>query len=211
MFKTTIWDYWADKYDSLWVQKYSLGPTRKAIVDALLPILDKDKKYKILDMGCGTGQLLREIQAVFKDFNIEYTGIDISHKMIEICRLKDSNADYFVSSIEDYKPLEGKYDIIICTHSFPYYPDKPKAINKFNRLLKKDGVLLLAQASANSLYDNFIMFFEKFTTSKAEYLSIPDILNLVKNKFREVSIVKIKEKVYMPTICLFLLGKGEKE
>jgi len=211
MFDTTIWDYWADKYENLWVQKYSLGPTRKAIIDSLIPILNKDTNYRILDMGCGTGQTLREIQGVFKDFDIEYTGVDISPKMIEVCESKDSKASYFVSSVEDFEPCGEGYDFIICSHSFPYYKDKKGVIDKFHGLLKKEGVLLLAQASANSLYDSIAMFFVKFTTSKAEYLSIPGILDIVGGKFKEISIIKIKEKIYMPTICLFLLGKEGKK
>jgi len=209
MFDSSIWDYWADKYENLWVQKYSLAPTRKAIIDSLIPILYKDKKYRILDIGCGTGQLQREIENVFKDFDIEYTGVDASEKMIDICKARDSRANWIVSNIEDFESSMGEFDIIICSHSFPYFKDKKNIIDKFHRLLKKRGVLILAQASANSLYDSFVMFFVKFTTSKAEYLSIPAILQLAENKFKTVDIVKIKEKFYMPTICLFLFNKEE--
>lgn len=208
MLNKSIWDYWADKYDNLWVQKYSLGPTRTAIIKALIPILNKTLKYKILDMGCGTGQLIREMRAAFREYNIEYVGVDISPKMIEICRLKDSKTVYYASSIDDFQYQREQFDIIICSHSFPYYPNKPSAINSFYNLLNKDGLLILAQASSNSIYDNFIMFFVKFTTSRARYLSIKDIMNLVVNKFKLIFTIEIKEKFYMPTICLFSLRKG---
>jgi len=207
MLNNIVWDFWAEKYDRLWVQKYSLGPTRKAILKVLRQILNKNKKYRILDMGCGTGQLLRELQEHLYDFDIEYTGVDLSAKMIEICREKDSKTNYIVSSIEKFEGLKENFDIIICSHSFPYYKDKAKTIEQFHSMLKKEGMLFLVQASANSIYDNIAMFFVKFTTGKAQYLSISSILNLVKNKFKKIDIIKIKEKFYMPTICLFSLKK----
>ena len=44
-----IWNFWADKYDKLWVQKYSLKPTRDYITSALSNI-KHDEKIKILDL-----------------------------------------------------------------------------------------------------------------------------------------------------------------
>ena len=207
MFKKNIWDFWADKYENLWVQKYSLAPTRKAIIQFLLPILKKDEKYKILDMGCGTGQLLRELQSIFYDFNIEYIGVDASSNMINIAKSKDVKTTYYTCTIEDFKFSIEEFDIILCSHSFPYYVEKNKALNKFHGLLKKNGFLFLAQASANSFYDAFAMFFVKFTTSKATYPSVNNILALTKGKFTKINIVKIKERFYMPTIALFMLKK----
>lgn len=207
MLNRSIWDFWADKYDRLWVQKYSLGPSRREIIKALTPMIKEDRKYKLLDMGCGTGQLLRELQEDFKNFNIEYTGVDISPKMIEKCREQDHKTKYIVSNMDDFEAQQEAFDFIICSHSFPYYPHKSKAIEKFQQLLAKDGVLLLVQASANSVYDQIAMFFVKFTTSKAQYLSINGITDLVKGRFEQLDTIKIKEKFYMPTICLFLLKK----
>lgn len=207
MLNSSVWDFWADRYDRLWVQKYSLGPSRREIIRALAPMLKADRKYKLLDMGCGTGQLLRELQRAFKDFDVEYTGVDISSKMIDKCREQDLRTPYFVSNIDDFGACPEEYDFIICSHSFPYYQGKIKAVEKFHQLLKKDGILFLVQASANSFYDSIAMFFVKFTTSKAQYLSIKGILSLVSSKFTPVDTIRIREKFYMPTICLFLLKK----
>lgn len=211
MLNSSVWDFWADKYDRLWVQKYSLGPSRRDIIKALSPMLDAGRKYRILDMGCGTGQLLRKLQRHFKAYDIQYTGVDISTKMIDKCREQDFTTSYFVSNIDDFEAGEETFDFIICSHSFPYYQDKSKAVEKFYNLLKKDGVLFLVQASANSIYDKIAMFFVKFTTGKAEYLSIKEISSLVRSRFTAIDTIIIKEKHYMPTICLFLLKKdGDK-
>ena len=67
-----IWNFWANKYDRLWVQKYSLKPTRDCITQTLIDI--NNKNIKVLDLGCGPGQLISELTQKFT--NIEITGID---------------------------------------------------------------------------------------------------------------------------------------
>lgn len=177
---SVIGDFWADKYERLWVQKYSLGPSRREIIKALASILKAGQKYQ-----------------------------DISAKMIEKCREQDeADTRYIISSIADFAAHKAQFDLIICAHSFPYYEDKAKAMDIFHQLLRENGVLLLVQASENNLYDKIILFFVKFTTGKAQYLSVKNILSMVKSKFSPLDIVRIKERFYMPSICLFLLKKG---
>ena len=79
---TKIWDFWADKYERLWVQKYSLSPARRDIIAEIKKLIVQSGSYNILDMGCGIGQLIREMQEDLKGFDIKYTGVDISPKMI---------------------------------------------------------------------------------------------------------------------------------
>lgn len=202
-----IWDFWADKYEKLWVQKYSLSPTRRDIIKEIKKIIKPGKVYNILDMGCGVGQLIREMQYELKSYEIKYTGVDISPKMIEIARNNDSISTYINCSIDDFSILDEAFDIIVCSHSFPYYPNKKDVFSKFHRILKDQGHLLLAQASANTVYDHIAMFFVKFTTSSAKYLSIKKIQEIAENRFNLVKTHIIKEKSYMPTICLFVFKK----
>jgi ubiquinone/menaquinone biosynthesis C-methylase UbiE len=202
-----VWDFWADKYEKLWVQKYSLSPTRKGIIKEIKNIIKPGQAYNILDMGCGTGQLIRDMRQEFKGYDIKYTGVDISSKMLQLAKDRDSKSTYYIASIDDFSVKDAAFDIIVCSHSFPYYPHKEGAINKFHWLLKENGQLLLAQASANSVYDNIAMFFVKFTTGSAKYLSVKSIEAITQNKFDLLKIHKIKEKRYMPTICLFVLKK----
>jgi ubiquinone/menaquinone biosynthesis C-methylase UbiE len=56
----SVWDRLAHRYDRLWVQKVSLGKTREAVHQRLDELIRKGKTT-ILDLGCGTGQLLGEL------------------------------------------------------------------------------------------------------------------------------------------------------
>ncbi|MFZ5969890.1 MAG: class I SAM-dependent methyltransferase [Bacillota bacterium] len=208
MNKKTVWNFWAGRYEKLWVQKYSLGPTRREITKYLEKILQKEKKYKILDVGCGIGQLLRDIKESFFGYDIELVGVDFSQEMIRRATALDDTIRYQQMDIEDMSGIGEKFDIILCTHSFPYYPDQEKAIRDFRGLLKEDGYLLMAQASQNNFYDQAAMFFVKLTTGKAHYPSVREMLDITKHLFFCGEIIRIKERAYMPSIYFFVF-KGD--
>lgn len=228
MFDYKIWDYWADKYEKLWVQKYSLTPTRQMILHELEPLVADAGKFRVLDVGCGTGQLLREMQQRFAGMELELTGIDISAKMIAEAQRKSSGISYWCNGVEGLfdgaslaeggaskctevtsgqrqagEPSAG-YDLIVCTHSFPYYPEKAEVLARFAGLLKPGGHLFLAQASENTLYDHLVMPFVKFTTSKAQYPSVKVLNHMLLKHFATVKNVLIKERFYIPSIYLFV-------
>jgi ubiquinone/menaquinone biosynthesis C-methylase UbiE len=205
MLRARIWDFWADKYEKLWVQKYSLGPTRMEIIDFLRTQLKKDNAYRILDVGCGTGQLLRDIKKEFKGYNLELSGVDFSREMIQCAESRDGSVKYKVMNVKELSILKEFYDIIICTHSFPYYDDQKQVLKDMRVLLSKDGYVLLAQASQNSFYDALAMFFVKFTIGRAKYPSVNEIKKLAEGSFSCEKLVKIKKRFYMPSIYFFAL------
>lgn len=209
MDKQKTWDFWAKRYEGLWVQKYSLAPTRREILLYLEAYLEKDKKYRILDVGCGIGQLLREIQSRFEAYNLELLGIDFSKEMIQRGKSMGKGISYQQVAVEDIEALEGTFDIIICTHSFPYYKNQSLVLQQFRRMLKEDGCLLLAQASENNLYDQITMFFVKFTTGEAKYPSVRAVKEMTEKRFQCKKIIKIKERLFMPSIYFFILKGGQ--
>ncbi len=77
--------------DSLELQNY----IDKWDGDIFVENLKLDKSKSVLEIGCGTGRLLKKIVGRFKD----YTGIDISSKTIE--RVKEHFKDKNISFIMD--------------------------------------------------------------------------------------------------------------
>ena len=198
-----VWEKLAHKYNNLWVQKYSLGPTRREVKKIVLPLLEKDKELKILDIGCGTGQLINEIRQQFQCVN--YLGIDVAENMIDIAKKNNEyeNIKFKTCSIETFD-CQDKYDIIICTHAFPYFPNKEDMMKKIASLCNEKGQVIIVNSSTNSLKDLIINFFLKATTSKAKYLSINEMKKLFEvSKLKVKNIEIIRERFYMPTIALF--------
>ena len=202
-----VWEKLAHKYNHLWVQKYSLGPTRREVKSIILPRLSENPEAKVLEIGCGTGQLIKEIGEVQKDVN--YLGIDVAENMVEIA--KESNhgqrMEFCVCPVEAFETKE-KYDIIFCTHAFPYFPDKSAVIKKMAECCKEGGDIIIANSSTNTPKDFMINFFLKATTSEAKYLSVKKMKQLFGEAGLTVKEVRvIREKWYMPTIALFHVGR----
>ncbi len=202
--KLKIWNFWADKYDKLWVQKYSLRPTRKYILNAVSKIYQNDI-INILDLGCGSGQLINELYGNFN--NIEITGIDFSEKMLESSKVKNPNARHIKLDVDELYKLKGNFDIIICTHSLPYYKEPGKVIKELSRLLKDNGRILMGFASGNNFYDKFVLSFVKLTTGHANYPSDKNFKELIDSYFQIENLKIIKEKFFMPRIAVYTLKK----
>ncbi len=71
----------------------------------------KNKKAKLLDVGCGPGNITKYLLSKKSDFDI--FGIDISPKMIELAKINNPLANFEVMDGRFIKNLKTKYDGII--------------------------------------------------------------------------------------------------
>ena len=196
-----IWDRLANKYDSLWVQKYSLEPTRRKILDILKT---QGHIFSMLDVGCATGQLLSEVRSEFSDSQL--FGIDKSANMIELARARNIDAKLECVFAEELD-VDSKFDVITCCHSFPYYLDKALVLQKIASLLDDHGIAIFIQGSINSFYDKIIMALVELTAEKANYLSRKDFAAMAEEFFIVEESFLIREKWFMPSLCGFVLRK----
>jgi ubiquinone/menaquinone biosynthesis C-methylase UbiE len=199
-----IWDFWANKYHRLWVQKHSLGPTRRVVME-LLSELGITRATKLIDLGCGPGELIEELGRGYG--KIEATGIDYSREMLKISAERNPWARHIHLKAEELGDINEIFDILVCTHSLPYYKNKLGIVRELHRLLKPGGRLIMAFASGNSAYDRFILSFVKLTTGRAEYPSHEEFLRLVKPCFEFEKHLVIRERFYMPTISVYQLRR----
>lgn len=97
------------------------------------------KGKKILDLGSGAGR-----DAIFfKERGLNPICVDISPKMIELCRKKGLNAE--VMDMEDLKFEEGSFDGIWAYTSLLQIPKSRMVLvlDKIKSLLKREGIFYL--------------------------------------------------------------------
>lgn len=95
---------------------------------------------KVLDLGCGNGRFYQS----FKNKNVDYLGIDVSSKLIEIAKNNHPEAKFTISSIELIN--DGSFDkiySIAVLHHIPSHDLRLKFLKEIKRSLKKDGNLIL--------------------------------------------------------------------
>lgn len=81
----------------------------------------------VLEIGCGTGELLHEIKGSVK------TGIDFSPAMIDQARKQFPDLDLRVMAAEDLS-LERKYDLIILSNLIGYVSDIQKVLEQLHKV-----------------------------------------------------------------------------
>lgn len=112
---------------------------------------DKNKKSKILDIGCADGKLMEDfINLGFQDLS----GIDNSENMISIAKKKlkknNLNLNFYTQDVEKIK-LKDKYNIITAIGLIEYLNNINKFSTKIDSLLKKNGILIIE--SRNKLFN----------------------------------------------------------
>ena len=109
----------------------------------------KGKEYKkLLDIGCGTGYL---ISMLSKDYNAEYTGLDLSPEMINQAIEKNIKNARFIEGRSDELPFEDNtFDIVTCSQSFHHYPETDKPMQEAKRVLKNGGLYILSDTGCRT-------------------------------------------------------------
>jgi ubiquinone/menaquinone biosynthesis C-methylase UbiE len=109
------------------------------IVDAVCASGGVGRGSDVLEIGCGTGQLTRQLAG--RAFNL--TAIDIGGAMIEAARrnVADPMVGFQVSSFEDFAGSE-RFDLIVSATAF-HWVDPGIGLAKAARLLRPGGWLAL--------------------------------------------------------------------
>lgn len=109
---------------------------------------------KILEIGCGTGNLLNLLQ----NYNFELYGSDYSKDYLSKAKLKNPNIEFFPGDLSDtnmWSKHQQVFDSIICSEVLEHLEDDLRALQIINSLLKTNGVLIITVPALMSLYSEF--------------------------------------------------------
>jgi ubiquinone/menaquinone biosynthesis C-methylase UbiE len=68
----------------------------------------------VLDVGCGLGDYYRYLRTLGLD--VEYTGVDINSALVEECKKRYPDANFYLANIE--RDNLGKFDFVVSSSSF---------------------------------------------------------------------------------------------
>ncbi len=109
---------------------------------------DKSKRMRMLDIGCGTGIILKELS----NYGEAY-GVDLSEHALKFCRMRGlKNVRKGSVSNLPFKP--DYFDIIGCFDVLYHknVKDDEKALKEIARICKKGGRLLVTDSAFKSLW-----------------------------------------------------------
>ena len=139
-------DQAAEKFDDNDPSVYNL--CRKDYPDVLAEVV-KGPFSDLLDAGCGTGAMLGLFKRDHPDKN--YTGIDLSEKMIEAAKRKHPEGICFVAGDCENLPFtNSSFDVVTCSMSFHHYPNPKQFFLSLRRVLRPGGRLILRDMASSS-------------------------------------------------------------
>ena len=136
---TNFFDRWSQSYDSARLQ----ATTYKPIHDAMLGRLRSAAPERILDLGCGTGQLTLRLVEQFPAAHV--LGLDYSPGMLsEAAGRVGDHAPLTRADAQRLPLASDSIDVVTCSESFHWYPDQELALSEIARVVRPGGRLLLA-------------------------------------------------------------------
>ena len=132
------YDRAAADYDRRWA-RYN-----KRALD-MLPLWTAEREFgRVLDVGCGTGNLLPLLEAPGYRMQ-EYVGVDLSPEMLRVARSKPCRvpATWIAADAARVPLRDSSFDIAVSASVLHYWADVDAALAEIRRVLRPGGRLLL--------------------------------------------------------------------
>ena len=152
------------------------------------------EKAKILDIGCGPGNITKYILSRRPEFDV--FGIDIAPNMIELAKINNPTASFAVMDCREIDRITTKYDAIVCGFCLPYLSqaDSQKLITDSYHLLNESGLIYISFVEGDSRKSGF----QISSSGDRSYFYFHDLedlkTQLIKNKFEVLKIFKVEFK-----------------
>lgn len=129
---------WSSTYEQSRIQRY-LDRIHEVILDQ---VIAGHHAIHILDVGCGTGRLLRKAAARWPGALL--TGVDRSEGMTEIARRLTPGATFYVAQAAQLPFAADTVDVVVSSVSLHHWPDPAAGLREAARVLRPGGRLALA-------------------------------------------------------------------
>ena len=124
-----------NKYDQDMIDWNYIAPANSA---KIFGKYTNDLSIKILDAGCGTGLVAKELKKLgFKNI----IGVDFSQDMLDLIPQNIYQRLDLVDLNDTLKYKNNEFDGIICVGTFTYGHVKAKALDEFLRIIKPNGLI----------------------------------------------------------------------
>jgi SAM-dependent methyltransferase len=136
------------------------------------------KGVRVLDLGCGTGDLLAELEPSYG------VGVDVSPAMVEQAKRLYPHVHFAVGDVEDkavISRIEGPFDYIVMSDTVGMLDDIETALRQLQPLCGPDTRVIIAYYSAiwEPLLKVAEWFGMKMPQPPTNYLNTTDFLNIL--------------------------------
>jgi ubiquinone/menaquinone biosynthesis C-methylase UbiE len=105
--------------------------------------LDKNKTFKVLDMGCGDGVLLFLLKKHIKKYQFDIYGTDLSEIAVQTAKEKLPTGHFFVGSVYETVFDDHFFDIVISSDVIEHVNFPGKMLNEIKRISQNDTIIVI--------------------------------------------------------------------
>lgn len=138
---------WAPTYERHRLQRLIFEPVQQTVLE--LAAAQVPRPRAILDVGCGTGRLLRAAEHRFPGARLE--GVDAAGEMVKQAATEQASAGRITfrqAIAEDLPYGDGEFDLVISTMTFHHWSDQRRGAAEVARVLGAGGRWVLADFMA---------------------------------------------------------------
>jgi ubiquinone/menaquinone biosynthesis C-methylase UbiE len=136
-------DQWSSTYENSRLQRTFFDQIHQRTLALVTSIVHHPAT--VLDVGCGTGKLLRQARAFWPD--AQFTGVDPANGMIEMAKRLTPDTTFFTGMAESLPLPDASVDLALSTTSFHHWQDQAAGLREIARVLRPGGYLILVDAS----------------------------------------------------------------
>lgn len=136
-------DQWSSTYENSWMQRAFFDRAHQAVLALAAGIVHQPAS--VLDVGCGTGRLLRQAHTYWPEAQL--IGVDPANGMIEMAKRLTPNATFLTGMAEALPLQDASVDLALSTISFHHWQDQAAGIREIARVLRPGGYFLLVDLS----------------------------------------------------------------
>ena len=130
---------WSRTYENSWMQRRFFVRVHAAVLDlaATLP-----PPTSVLDVGCGTGRLLRAASTRWP--NAQFIGVDPAQGMVDVAQSLTPGATFHRGLAESLPLPDASVDLAFSTISSHHWSDQAAGVREIARVLRPGGHFILA-------------------------------------------------------------------
>jgi SAM-dependent methyltransferase len=188
-----------DGWHSKWNDMKTYGPFSRHLRRIIKEMIRPLEFRSVLDVGCGQGAFLQELQSEFP--SIKPYGIDISSAAVELARQRVPQGHFYVMDITK-KSLNEQCDLIVCSEVLEHISDDIAALRNLKQMTGKYVLISTPQGRMRK--------FEKQVGHVRNYAPGELVRKLEANGFDVITVVEWGFPFYSPLYRDFLELTGSK-
>lgn len=168
------YDKKAEKYDSTFDGKFTVK-----FKEMMYKSVSINPNNTVADIACGNGRFLHKLAE--KNSFLGF-GVDISEKMIEQAKKINPDMKFYVAGCDKLPFDSGEIEVMTVCAAFHHFPNVQMFAKEASRVIKKDGMLYIAEVYLPTFLRVIFNPFVKFSKAgDVKFYSPNEIISLFEN------------------------------